>query len=651
MLDQVVGKYTPLTEQPELCDQVRNLLTDAAGRLAPPTKSQGLYHPECMVLHALNKLNPENFSTMTLPLKGGGTIEVPFYKSTVEEAAHLEGLEREGISQDNSTRSMRYEIKAAIQDPERSTKQFFEDELAFVQNAVEDPQSEDEPWPGTVSPRVEDAISLAVLIARDGSPELRQEQAAWMKNTFALSFSGTEKETHRYRSEYQFNPQAFSFAGYVWLFKREKNDENIRFLLSAASFKNPEASVGFKAMYQHLAEVDERLIRSILRTAFTAQIRPGRDWQIRKTEREQQTVQCEQNVALRIQEETSWLLGNGDEPDWPQLPQVQPTLRNTHHHKASDTGEDVSEEPPIDRFDFSYHAAAEWLKAAKALFDTAADPWLRHFLAFYRTWTVTANGAGVDKSEQIDGTPEAWNEVSFQLVAASLIDLPPAEVEVLISAYFAEMPDEPFFKNLKTFLEATDRSFFNRNALSPEIAVLIRTLTGSLLQSTRGWKWLQKDRTDSVEMHIADVVSTYYFNDSGNFLMPSKCYLLPAAIPRVTPFLKPLLTLALDCHSPRIGSVALNLTEVSPSSEHLSFLIALGTAWVSTYQDDVQFWIEFQFGKRISSLFETILTAGVQDSGETDIEALDRLLGHLVKLGIPDALRAEDHLCALGGGN
>ncbi|MFY9940388.1 MAG: hypothetical protein WAK33_26135, partial [Silvibacterium sp.] len=71
-----------------------------------------------------------------------------------------------------------------------------------------------------------------------------------------------------------------------------------------------------------------------------------------------------------------------------------------------------------------------------------------------------------------------------------------------------------------------------------------------------GWKWLQKDRTDSAETHIADVVSTYYFNESSNFLMPSKCYLLPAAIPRVTPFLKPLLTLALDCHSPRIGSVA-----------------------------------------------------------------------------------------------
>jgi hypothetical protein len=42
-----------------------------------------------------------------------------------------------------------------------------------------------------------------------------------------------------------------------------------------------------------------------------------------------------------------------------------------------------------------------------------------------------------------------------------------------------------------------------------------------------------------------------------------------------------------------------------------------------------------------------ILTAGVKDLADTDIEALDRLLGHSVKLGIPEALRAEDLLRAI----
>jgi len=644
MLDQVIGNYTFLTERPELYEQLRTLLTEAAARLAPPTKSEGLYHPQCMVLHALNKLKPENFSRRTLPLKGGGTVEVPFYIPPAEEASRLESLELEGTSQERSSRNLRHEIKAAIQDSKQSTEQFFEDALAFVQNAASYPPPEEEPWPGTVSPQIEDAISLAVLIARDGSPELRQTQADWMRRAFALSFSEEEKETHRHRSEYQFNPQAVSFVGYVWLFKQERSAENLHLLLTAAGFSNPQGSVGFKAAVQQLATMDERLIRSILRAAFTAQIRPGRDWQTPQAEQEQQRAECERSIAQRVEAETSWILGNGDEPPWPQLPQQRPHLRNTYRRRASDTSGETKDEAPIDRFDFSYYGAAEWLKAIKDLFDTAAHPWLRQFLAAYQTWTTIANGAGIDKDEQVDGTPEVWNQVYFELLVASLRGLSADEVGALIPAYFGEMPDEPLFKNLAIFLKSADLLFFNQNALSSEIAVLVRTLVGSLLQSTRGWKWMQKDRNDSVEMHIAEAISTYFFNDAGSILTPTKCYLLPAAIPRITPFLEPLLALALDCRSPRIGAVALNLMEVSPRSEHLSFLIGLGSAWLSTYQDGVQFWIEFQFGKRISSLFETILITGVRNSSPADTEALDRLLGHLVKLGIPEALRAEDLL-------
>jgi hypothetical protein len=134
MLDQVIGNYTFLTERPELYEQLRTLLADAAARLRPPTKSQGLFHAECMVLHALNKLNPENFSRRTLPSKGGGTVEVPFYISPAEEASHLESLELEGTSQERSSRNLRYQIKAAIQDSKQSTDQFFEDALAFARH-------------------------------------------------------------------------------------------------------------------------------------------------------------------------------------------------------------------------------------------------------------------------------------------------------------------------------------------------------------------------------------------------------------------------------------------------------------------------------------------------------------------------------------
>ena len=73
-------------------------------------------------------------------------------------------------------------------------------------------------------------------------------------------------------------------------------------------------------------------------------------------------------------------------------------------------------------------------------------------------------------------------------------------------------------------------------------------------------------------------------------------------------------------------------------------ILSIGTAWVETYDSDVRFWIEYQFGKRICTLIETILKVGIPTSGQTRLDLLDRLLGHMVRLGIPEARRAEDVL-------
>jgi len=126
--------------------------------------------------------------------------------------------------------------------------------------------------------------------------------------------------------------------------------------------------------------------------------------------------------------------------------------------------------------------------------------------------------------------------------------------------------------------------------------------------------------------------------------VPSKCYLLPVAIPRITPILAVFEVLALDCRCPLIGLLALNLIEVAPFAAHLGFLISLGSAWVETYQNSVQFWIEYQFGKRLCTSVETILNQAKPQSVQADLKALDRLLAHLVRLGIPETHRAEDVL-------
>jgi hypothetical protein len=222
----------------------------------------------------------------------------------------------------------------------------------------------------------------------------------------------------------------------------------------------------------------------------------------------------------------------------------------------------------VELLDFEYYGAAQWLKAAEGLFDINTRPWLRDLVDYYRDWTIVANGAGIDKDEQIEGEPDSWNEIYFKLAARCLSGLSPEQAGSVMPIYFDQLPDESLFDNLKIFLGESDELFFNQKSISSEMAVSIRTLAANLLRFTRGWRRLQYDRTLSSPRNISAVVSKFYFNSDGGGLVPSTCYLLPVAIPRMTPFLTVFEDLALDCRCPLIGLVALNLIEVAPSAAH-----------------------------------------------------------------------------------
>ena len=55
-------------------------------------------------------------------------------------------------------------------------------------------------------------------------------------------------------------------------------------LLEVAARDNPAAAHGFGATATALASIDERLPRAVLRCAFTACIRPSREWDLPEDE-------------------------------------------------------------------------------------------------------------------------------------------------------------------------------------------------------------------------------------------------------------------------------------------------------------------------------------------------------------------------------
>src|SRR5271157_1227073 len=278
MLDQLLGYYAYPSHASQLLDVLNDLLQAAAIRLGPASENHTLRDPEFMVVHALNMIAPQNWQDTTITMNDGTIVPGKQFVMPAAEASHLERLGEDHENR-NADKAMRAAINAAVGDPGRSTEEFHLKALEFVRRPAEmSSQTEKEVIPGDLSPQEEDSIKVAFLLARDGSPTLRQEHSGWIRETLAQSFSERERETHRYRSEYKFNPQAFSFAGYVSLLKHERTATNIRGILDAAGFSNPSAAAGFKAIGAALAEEDERLIRSILRCAFTARITPTRDW-------------------------------------------------------------------------------------------------------------------------------------------------------------------------------------------------------------------------------------------------------------------------------------------------------------------------------------------------------------------------------------
>ena len=639
MLDQWLGQYAAEADSSESRSVLQKLLAEASLRLGEPNDTHNFRDPEFMAVHALNMTDRKNWRETTMALNDGTLMPVKEYVAPAAEASQLDrwGAELEAR---NADKAMGATIAAALKDPNLSTDDFHHRALTFVRRVdSREIISEEDSISGELPLHIQESIKVAFLLARDGSTTLRQSEDQWIKDSLALSFTDGEREKHRYRSEYVFNPQAFSFVGYFWLLKHARTSDNYRQILDAASFENPSASSGFQQIAPAIAGFDERLVRSILRCAFTTRIKPGREWGFSQSEHQQRQATCEGERKARIDNETDWLLNGGSEPAWPQFPRERPSLRHGLRYKTAISG-DVEEESPEHRFRVESHGAALWLKSVESLCNVTTHPWLRAVESNYRDWTAMANGAGIEKDEQISGEPTSWNEQYFRLAAACLVGLSPDEAEQQIRSHLGELPDETLFDNTHIFLMAVDELFFNRNAIEPELAVRARVVAASLLRVTRGWSWLQKVRKDSAEMHISKVVSTLFFNENGGFL-PTKCYLLPVAVPRITPFLEILGTVATDCRAPLVGLVALNMVEVAPTRQHLVFLIQLGFEWLETYGDDVQFWIEYRFGKRLCLLVEGIVREGEPGLSEGHLATLDPVLSHLVKLGVSEAHQVE----------
>lgn len=183
---------------------------------------------------------------------------------------------------------------------------------------------------------------------------------------------------HRARSGFRYNPIAIASVGIIQLLKHHYDTRDVRTLLEAAASKNPAAARGFGAAATTLAAIDERLLRSVLRCAFTTCIRPGSNWELSEKEVATRSHRYQKRVQAAVNSELAWLANDGPEPGWPTFLPKAVRLRKGLRmpggqvQQAAPTSKQARQIERIDDI-----AAALWLRGSTGIFDVVKRPWLR----------------------------------------------------------------------------------------------------------------------------------------------------------------------------------------------------------------------------------------------------------------------------------
>jgi hypothetical protein len=486
---------------------------------------------------------------------------------------------------------------------------------------------------------ITDQHQQLMLVARDGTLEQLAQYSSRMREIFVRAHEGNSDPVYLERSGLRFNPRAIAFAGMVLLLERDPREDDVKRLLEFASANGYASAHGLGEVISKLEQMNALLVPAILRCAFTASIYSDERWRISEEEKTKNRADYQERISRRIEEELAWLAAPNSEPAWPEFPIQKIRQRNHRIGRKRDYVAETAEYDSV-KLRMNYHQAALWLQQIRP-FDPVKHPWLGGLLSAYAEWTRVANGWGEEKGEQYDGQPDKWNDLYFDLCAQFVSGLSEEDLQQSLQGLFGELPDESFCDCLPLYLKSADQSFFERSSISDKQLLQIRTFLIKQLSGTRVFGW-NKDREEaSAEMHLAHALGTLCFNDHYGF-SPSKCYLPPAFIPRADPFLPILENFVGEYRSPFLASMYLNFIEVAPRAEQLFFIVGCTEKWLERFPENNQFWIEWDFGRRLSAVMITIFQESPEAFEVGRIRTrIDKILARLVGLGVGQAHEME----------
>src|SRR5947209_18691458 len=211
-------------------------LEGAGGPVGAPQKTIKLGGPEFMVLHALNRVDPNNWRKTTVQT-ADGLREGWEYIPPEAERDHLKPLQDE-MQERNANAQMESSIRIVLNNSGRSSAVFAAAAVKWAQEVANKPAgNETEQWM-----REEAIVSAAVIAARDGGTDLIATHGDWIRETFRRAFKGKHDPAHRMRDGLQYNPIAIAFVGTALLLKNRFDMADVRTLLEAAGDDDPAAA-------------------------------------------------------------------------------------------------------------------------------------------------------------------------------------------------------------------------------------------------------------------------------------------------------------------------------------------------------------------------------------------------------------------------
>lgn len=626
---------------PEMRMEIAGVLQQAVDRLGPYGEEADKSDPKFMAVHALNLLNPANWrETSTIDPNGEG-VNVWEYVSPPEEEEHLDRL-RASASASLADRDMQFALLNVVEAPSASSTKFASQAMDWVLRPP--PPTADDAW-DKAGHRDLATMAAAVVAMRDGDDTLRSRHHEWARGVFveALTTEGGDRLVPE--TNIRFNPVAMAFIGIVQLLRGGVEEEDVRILLEAAMRRDVLAVSGFRVVAETIAAIDERLPRTLLRAALASCISRRGRWE---DPGRIKTADFEQRVQSAVYREMGWLFGKRDEPNWPAFParsavrsvglRIPPIVRELPEDMGRQEEDEQTEEC------VNVQSAARWLKSAAGLFDGNSRPWLRDLAQSYAQWTAVANGSKLNARDRVKSGPTDWNAVYYDLVARCLPGMAPESIDRLALHPIRSLPDESFLDATGYFLRSLDYVYFGNPTIAETEAVRIRRSLAERLSEIPDWTRKGSDPSPSIEVHMGSALAAFFFNNWDR-IPPSSCYLLPPGIARIGPFLPVLERLVAQSPGGFVASLVLDLVEVSPKPEHLSFVAVAAEAWLSNHPHDRSFWTDTDNARRLCHVIDGI--GARQPIPRWNVSIRNRIgtvVSALVGLGVPEAVQLEQAL-------